>query len=194
MAVFDLDDVLIDHDTSYWVEYYKRKGTPIEESKRYGLLDYSDEDRRYVMETMFKDPVFMCYKVSPSKFYIDILHYLDNLGYSLVVISSRFSEIHLETKRMVDKFFPDIFSDILLVNSDCKSGYVETLGAEFWFEDNPNFFKTIPKCIKKVFVEDRIYNRNITTDSRGKIHRVFSKGKDSRFEGKLLKMEIMNAN
>lgn len=190
VAIFDLDEVLIDHKVPYWEEYYKRKGTRIEESKQFGLLDYSEEDRRYIIETMFKDPVFMCYKARPSKFYLDILHYLHNLGYTLVVVSSRFSEIHFETKMMVDRLFPNIFSDVLLVNSDCKSAYVKELEARFWFEDNPNFFRVVPECVEKVFVEDRIYNRNIETNSAGKIHRVFSKGNNPAFERRLVRITI----
>jgi len=168
----DIDDTIL-HWAEGFTDFISKKGIdipvkPLHQSMNVGeWLKIDDhEENNIILEFHFNE-VFS--NLRPYDCALTVLPKLKNMGYTFVAISAANNDKPTWEfrKTNLEKFFPNIFSDIIhtgwTANSP-KINYLKQYDSSIWIEDNYHNAIDGLKCNHSTFLIERKYNKFCRND------------------------------
>ena len=181
IIAIDLDEVLCDFISSMLFYYNEKYGTNYKKEDFFTynfweVLGISQEKTIDIVHDFHKTHHFE--DIQPINGAIEAVSKLKK-NHKLIVITSRQHSIENQTRKWIEKYFPNTFDEIILANHFAKNGtskkkkyYCDKFKVDVLIEDNIHYANECISKHTKVFLFDYPWNRSNTLNKD--VTRVYS--------------------
>ena len=177
----DLDEILSD-TLSPVLEYYNKIHHTSFKRDKFTTHNYwetwggTKEKAMKLIDEYYQTDYFKNTKPLPGAF--EALLKIKEFGYKLCVITGRSIGYEKQTKAWIDKYYPNIFSDIFFVNtfgktdeiSRNKSEICNSLGIKIFIEDDPYYIEDCANAGIKVLYLDYPWNKEVNFKNSTRVY------------------------